>query len=61
MPQIVNIILNSDSLSLESVFSNVVSDSDGSEVYLRKAAVGTFYEINTIVCYKFCIVLLFYA
>lgn len=49
MPQIVNTILNSDSISLESIFPNVLSDSEGSEVYTRKASIGTFQEINIIV------------
>lgn len=54
MPQIVNSILKSDSISLESVFPNIVSDSDGIEVYCRKACVGTLQEINTIVLIFFC-------
>lgn len=53
MSQIVRLILKSDSISLESVFPNIVSDSEGVEVYRRKACVGTLQEINTIVRYAF--------
>lgn len=49
MPQIVDTILGSDSLSLESVFPNVVSDSNAGEIFCRKACVGTLQEINIIV------------
>uniref|UniRef100_A0A915DMY1 Ras-GAP domain-containing protein n=1 Tax=Ditylenchus dipsaci TaxID=166011 RepID=A0A915DMY1_9BILA len=48
MPEIVRTILNSDSVSLESVFPNAVSDADGNEVYCRKACVGTLGEVNVI-------------
>lgn len=53
MAQIVNFILKSNSISLESVFPNIVSDGNGAEVYYRKMCVGTLQEINTIVLFYF--------
>lgn len=58
MSQIVNSILNSDFISLELIFPNVVSDFEGVEVYSRKSLIGTSQEINIIVIFYFYICIL---
>lgn len=51
MPNIIKTILNTDTLSLESMFPNVLSDDNGTELYKRQTCVGSLEEINTILAY----------
>jgi hypothetical protein len=51
MPNIIKTILNTDTLSLESMFPNVLSDDNGKELYKRQTCIGSLDEINTILAY----------
>lgn len=51
MPQIVTTILNSSMLSLETMFSNVLTDSEKIELYARRACIGSLYEVNILHVY----------
>lgn len=49
MPRIVERILCSDSVSIETMFPNIVAGPSGTELYARKACVGSLQEVNVLV------------
>ena len=51
MPNIIKTILNFETLTLESMFPNVLSDDNGVELYKRQSCVGSLVEINTILAF----------